>query len=160
LSSGIVYPNSMSLLRVLIGVIFLLGHNQALSLISSDTMSAQILTYLDKNVLSINRGLDDGIVKGDHMKLTNDQGFIARGICLKAVMGKSYWKIYRVVRPELVSKDSLYTLRAMNQSEIPKDLKKFREADFRALVTEEAEEDAIKRQQDFIINYDLPEVVD
>ncbi|MBC77141.1 MAG: hypothetical protein CME64_14110 [Halobacteriovoraceae bacterium] len=150
----------MSLLKVLIVISFLLGHNQALSLISADKMSAQILTYLDKNVLSISRGLEDGIVKGDHMKLTNDYGFIARGICLKAAMGKSYWKIYRVVRPELVSKDSLYTLHAINQSEIPRDLKKFKEVDFRKFIPEESEQEAIKRQQDFIMNYDLPEVVD
>jgi len=131
------------------------------ALITSDEMKTNILKIYDKNVLVLNRGLEDGIFKGDHIKMTNDEGFIARGICLKTSLTLSHWKIYRVVRPELVGMDSTYTLHSMNQSEIPRSLKGYREVDFSGAY-DYSEEDAnkgLKLQQERLANYDLPESI-
>ncbi len=127
---------------------------------SSDQFSTQILKMYNKNILVLNRGLEDGIFKKDHIKLTNQEGFIARGICIKTTLLTSHWKIYRVVRPQLVSMDSLYTLNAINQSEIPADLIKYSKVDFTRYFKDFGDEDVSKEvelQQQRIAHYDLPE---
>ncbi|MCO4754466.1 MAG: hypothetical protein KC478_08280 [Bacteriovoracaceae bacterium] len=163
MSIGIAYPKAMSYLRAIVALTFLLCHFSAFALITSDRMSTQIIKMYDKNVLVLNRGLEDGIFKGDHMKITSDEGFIARGICLKASMLLSHWKIYRVVRPELVSKDSLYTLHSLNQSSIPRDLRSFRKVDFTNFYTDISDADierVVKRQQKRLAQYDLPDSIE
>lgn len=136
--------------------------NNALALVSSDKMTTQILKMYDKNILVLNRGLEDGIFKGDHIKLTSEDGFIARGICLKTSMLLSHWKIYRVVRPQLVSKDTLYTLRSINQSQIPESLEEFQEVDFSSYYNDISDKDRLKgleAQQERLAKYDLPESI-
>lgn len=126
-------------------------------------MPTKILKVYDKNVLVLNRGLEDGVYKGDHIKLTSQDGFIARGICLKTSMLLSHWKVYRVVRPQLVSKDTTYLLHSMNQSEIPDDLENLREVDFSAKYNDISDEDARKglvAQQERLTTYDLPESIE
>ncbi|MBT4791004.1 MAG: hypothetical protein HON90_05495, partial [Halobacteriovoraceae bacterium] len=97
---------------------------------STDRFNTQILKIYNRNILVLNRGLEDGIIKKDHAKLSSADGFIARGICVQATLLTSHWKIYRVVRPELVSKDTIYRLRSINQSEIPTELRKYVMVDF------------------------------
>lgn len=106
-------------------VIILIFSAKVFALESSDIMKTQILKAYGKNILVLNRGLEDAIFKKDHIKITSSEGFIARGICIKANMMTSHWKIYRVVRPELVSKDTLYDMKSINQSELPYDIKKY-----------------------------------
>ena len=97
---------------------------------STDSMKAQIIKVYAKNILVLNRGSEDGIFKTDHIKLSSKEGFIARGICIKQTMMTSHWKIYRVTRPELVSKDTTYTMRSINQSQIPDLYQQFLSVDF------------------------------
>lgn len=140
-------------------LIFLAGLNICYALESSDQLKTQILNIYDKNVLVINRGLEDAISKADHGKFTSDDGFIARGICIKAGLLLSHWKIYRVVRPELVSKDTEYTLRSINQSEIPPSLLKYSKVDFSDYYNDFNDEKRNKQlelQQERIAKYDLP----
>ncbi len=138
-----------------------LACSKAQALITSDQMQTHILKIYDKNVLVLDRGLEDGVFKGDHIKMTNQEGFIARGICLQSSLTLSHWKIYRVIRPELVSMDSTYLLHSINQSEVPKSLKGYREVDFSGAY-DYSEEDAnkgLKLQQERLANYDLPESI-
>lgn len=108
-------------MRVLL--LFILFVNISYALESTDRFETRILKAYPDNILVINRGLEDGIEVGDHGRLTNEDGFIARGICIERGMLSSHWKIYRVVRPELVSKDTTYILTAINQSEMPQNLR-------------------------------------
>lgn len=138
--------------------LFLLSF-KALALESTDVLSTQILKIYSKNILVVNRGLEDAIYKADHAKFTSDDGFIARGICLKADLQTSHWKIYRVVRPQLVSKDTVYKLSSMNQSKIPPSLLKYSKVDFSDYyndVNSKTESKQLTLQQDRIANYDLP----
>lgn len=152
-------------LKILFFIIPLLALNCAFGLVTSDKMPTKILKVYDKNVLVLNRGLEDGIFKGDHIKLTSEEGFIARGICLKASMLLSHWKIYRVVRPQLVSKDATYLLHSMNQSEIPDDLQSFRQVDlseffdFDDKITDQDLLKGLELQQERLAKYDLPESI-
>ncbi len=133
--------------------------SNALALESSDSLRLKILKSYNKNILVLSRGLEDGIIVKDHIKITSEDGFIARGICLKATLLTSHWKIYRVVRPQLVSKDSIYTAYSINQSEIPSDIAALRPVDFTPYLKDYSDEDVLKgleMQQERIAKYDLP----
>lgn len=134
-----------------------------LALESSDVLDTKILKVYDKNILVLDRGLEDAIFKKDHIKITSRNGFIARGICIKASLLTSHWKIYRVVRPELISKDTLYKMRSINQSEMPKEVKVFSNIDFSKYFNNYGDKDIkkeLKLQEKRIAEYDLPEKVE
>lgn len=142
-------------------LVLLLGlYGQSLfALESSDVLDTRILKVYDKNILVLNRGLEDAIFTKDHIKLTSSNGFIARGICIKTSMMTSHWKIYRVTRPQLVSKDTLYKLRSINQSEMPRVVKEFSEVDFSQYFNDYGDKDLkkeLKLQEKRIAKYDLP----
>ena len=144
-----------------LGILLNLSLN-AVALESVDVMDVSILKVYKKNILVLNRGAEDGIFKKDHIKLTSSNGFIARGICLKSTMLTSHWKIYRVVRPELMSMDLTYKLRSINQSGLPKDLKRFARVDFSKSLSDYGDKNRkkqVKLQQERIVKYDLPEGV-
>lgn len=127
---------------------------------STDKLSTQIIKIYDKNILVVNRGLEDAIFKADHGKFTSDDGFIARGICIKATLLTSHWKIYRVVRPQLVSRDTLYTLNSINQSEMPPGLIKFSKVDFTKYYNDISDNTANKElqlQNERVAKFDLPD---
>ena len=129
------------------------------SLESSDILSTQILKIYDKNILVLNRGLEDAIFKADHGKLTSDDGFIARGICIKTTLQTSHWKIYRVVRPQLVSKDTVYKLHSINQSEMPPSLVRFSKVDFSKYyndVNDKTQNKQLELQVKRVARFDLP----
>lgn len=141
-------------------LILLIFSVKTFALESSDIVDTQILKIYNKNILVLNRGLEDAIFKKDHIKITSENGFIARGICIKTSMLTSHWKIYRVVRPQLVSKDTLYKMRSINQSEIPKSLKKYSSVDFTKYFNNFGDKDVnkqLKLQEERIAKYDLPE---
>lgn len=142
--------------------ISLILNQNALALESTDVMNVSILKMYDQNVLVLNRGVEDGIFRKDHIKMTSDDGFIARGICIKTTMLTSHWKIYRVVRPQLVSKDTVYKMRSINQSGIPKDLSRYAKVNFDPYFRDYGDENVLKGlnlQQERIAKYDLPQKI-
>ena len=146
-------------MKIYIYLITVLFSSTIFAIESSDILKVSIIKHYDKNVLVLNRGLEDGIYKADHIKLTNREGYIARAICIKASMLISHWKVYRVVRPELMSYDSVYTLTSMNQSGIPKELQAFQKALFNDDYNDISDKDVnkvIDLQQERIVKFDLP----
>jgi hypothetical protein len=145
--------------------IFALEINDRLSEVS-------VIKHYKGNIVVLNRGLEDAINKFDHIKLTNSNGYIARAICIKASMMLSYWKVYRVVNPELLSYDNTYTLKSMLQSELPPHISEYidsrLEKSYLANVGEDGRNDyfdnkikdedlgkQVKLQQTRIVEYDL-----
>lgn len=129
---------------------------------SSDSMKTQIVKVYDKNILVLNRGSEDGVFKTDHIMLTSPKGFIARGICIKHTMMTSHWKIYRATRPELVSKDTIYKMKSINQSKIPKIYQDFVTVDFSQYMNDIADHNMdkiISLQQKRLIKFDLPKYI-
>ena len=107
-------------------LILLLISANLLALEINDRMAnVSVIKHYKGNVIVLNRGLEDAINKYDHIKLTNTNGYIARAICVKSSMMLSYWKVYRVVNPELLSYDPSYTLNSMLQSELPPHMKRY-----------------------------------
>lgn len=139
--------------------LFCLLSQTLFALESTDVIDVSVIKAYDKNILVLNRGAEDGIFKKDHIMITNKEGFIARGICIKTSMMISHWKIYRVVRPELMTKDVIYQMRSINQSELPPDLTKFAKVDFSKKyndINDETAKKQLKLQQKRIASYDLP----
>ena len=146
-------------MRIIFFLFILLSPINSDALESSDILLVQILKAYDGNVLILNRGKEDAINVNEHIKLTSDDGFIARGICIKSGMKSSHWKIYRVVRPELVSKDTTYTLFPINRSQIPPNYEQFQKIDFSNYYTDWDEskmDKALNLQQQRIATSDLP----
>jgi hypothetical protein len=140
-------------------ILFLFALHAHGLVIQGEKMTSKIVKAYKKNILVISRGLEDGINKGDHIKLTNANGFIARAVSLESKMTSSYVLVYRVTRPELISYDDSYWLRGIPQSEMPEDVWKFaKTVDLSRFIDVKKVKDnrALKRQKERISNYDLP----
>lgn len=87
--------------------------------LNEELPSVRILAVYPNNAVTLNRGLEDGIAVGTHAKLRSSEGFAARGLCVKVGMLTSQWRLYRIVDPELVSKDFTYTLVGLDASQAP-----------------------------------------
>jgi hypothetical protein len=80
----------------------------------------KILRVLEKNIILVNRGMEDGIQVNDHAKFSLEtEGYTSRAICVRAKGDMSYWKLYRIPYAETISLDLTYTLIGMSDREIP-----------------------------------------
>jgi hypothetical protein len=89
--------------------------------------NVRILKTFDSNIILLNKGIEDGLMRNDHIKLINEiEGYASRAICLKSSSDKSYWKIYRVPYAQAFSKDYTYTIVGAGDREIPENIKNLR----------------------------------
>lgn len=149
-------------MRILIfGLTVLLTANLAHALINNDKVyNTKLLKVQDDNIVVLSRGVEDGIEVGDHAKIINERGFIARSICVRAGMITSHWKIYRVVYPEKVSKDDNYTIIAINNSQIPEKYAEYKEDNYPEDYADFTESELLawgERPAETTTSYDLPD---
>lgn len=64
-----------------------------------------------KKTVLVNRGLEDGLVVGDHAKFFLTSGVIARGVVAKASPSRSVWSIYRFVDPNQMLSDRVMSIK-------------------------------------------------
>ena len=69
----------------------------------------------------VNRGLEDGLVVGDHAKFFLTTGVIARGYVVKASPTRTIWSIYRLVNTDKLYKDMAVNLKITNPVEVTND---------------------------------------
>lgn len=120
--------------------------------------NVKIIRVLPDNVVMLNRGLEDGILRNDHAKLLNDtEGYSSRAICLKASTDTSYWKIYRVPNSEAFSMDYVYTISGLADQEIPFPEAKLRDSTHKITDDEQKKLDGPQGPNPFTIRRDLPE---
>lgn len=117
----------------------------------------KIIKVIEKNIILIDRGLEDGILVNDHAKLSQEtEGYSARAICVRAKATLSYWKLYRIPYAETISKDLTYTMVGMADREIPEPM-----ASLRDKTLEFEDPDDIKKvpvgADPFAIKRDMPE---
>tara|TARA_B100000925_G_scaffold291930_1_gene282597 strand:+ start:5452 stop:6540 length:1089 start_codon:yes stop_codon:yes gene_type:complete len=74
-----------------------------------------------KKTLLINRGLEDGLVKGDHAKLFDETGVFARGVIVKVSPTRSVWSLYQLIRPDAIEKSSIANLKISTPVKVTKD---------------------------------------
>lgn len=151
--------NSVTL-SILSLFIFFSSSQQSQALDINDKLIVRILSSNpNHNIIVFNRGREDGIRKKDHMKITNELGFIARGICIKTGLITSHWKMYRIVHPERFSSNVNYALHSMRLSEIAPQYEKYLNDEKFPMLHNYTDEDArkgVKMQQEVIANLDLP----
>jgi len=82
--------------------------------------NVKILRVLPNNIVMLNRGIEDGLIKNDHIKISNEvDGFGSRAICIKISATTSYWRLYRVPNGNAFSLDYTYTIQGIANREIP-----------------------------------------
>lgn len=82
--------------------------------------NVKILKSLSHNVVMIDRGLEDGLERNDHIKFSSEvEGYTSRAICLKSKATTSFWRIYRVPNEKAFSMDYSYTISGLADKEIP-----------------------------------------
>lgn len=64
-----------------------------------------------KKTVLLNRGLEDGIVVGDHAKFFLTTGVIARGVAVKASPTRSIWSVYRIINDEKIFPDKVVNIK-------------------------------------------------
>lgn len=146
-------------MKFLLLLILLFTYSTAFALIGNDGFQARILKVNDDNIFVLDRGIEDGVEPKDHIKITNQLGFIARAICLRTGMITSHWKIYRVINPEKISKDVRYSVRSIKKSQVPEKYANLLEEDFSEEFTDFTESELFawaKKEDDEKLNGDLP----
>jgi hypothetical protein len=74
-----------------------------------------------KKTFLINRGIEDGIVKGDHAKFFLTIGVVARGVVVKVSPTRSVWSLYRLVNADYIRDDQVMRLKITAPVKITKD---------------------------------------
>jgi hypothetical protein len=64
-----------------------------------------------KKTVLLNRGLEDGLVVGDHAKFFLTTGVIARGTVVKASPTRTIWSVYRLVDADKVFPDKVVNIK-------------------------------------------------
>ena len=78
-------------------------------------------TSASKKTILINRGLEDGLAKGDHAKFFVSVGVVARGVAIKVSPTRSVWSVYRLVNKEYLRDEQVLKLKITPAVKITKD---------------------------------------
>lgn len=74
-----------------------------------------------RKTILINRGIEDGLVKGDHAKFFLTIGVVARGVVVKLAPTRSVWSIYRLVNADYLKDGQVMKLKITAPVKITKD---------------------------------------
>lgn len=74
-----------------------------------------------KKTILINRGVEDGLVVGDHARFFVPEGVIARGVIIKLAPTRSVWSIYRLVNPDYIKEEEVLSLKITQPVKISDD---------------------------------------
>ncbi len=78
-------------------------------------------TSRSKKTILINRGLEDGLVIGDHAKFFLTDGVIARGLVVKASPSRSVWSLYRIIRIDDIQEQRVVNLKISTPVKVTED---------------------------------------
>ncbi len=116
----------------------------------------KILKVLDKNIILVDRGIEDGILLNDHAKFSQEnEGYSARAICVRVKSSMSYWKLYRIPYSESISKDFTYIIVGMADQEVPFPQAALRDRELKFTDPDDNKE-AASSTDPFFIKGDLP----
>ena len=99
-------------MRILLLVTFFILPYAASALEVDEKLTIRLLRLSrSKKTVLINRGLEDGLVVGDHAKFFLTSGVIARGVVAKASPSRSVWSVYRFVDPNQMQQDRVMSIK-------------------------------------------------
>ncbi len=103
----------------------LLFSGAASSLELDEKLTTRILSVSStKKTVLLNRGLEDGLVVGDHAKFFLTTGVIARGVVSKASPTRSIWSIYRIINVDAVTVDRVVNIKISSPLKLTDDSSK------------------------------------
>jgi hypothetical protein len=106
---------------LLLPLLILMSFN-ANALEIDDKLTLRVLkTSESKKTILINRGIEDGVQKGDHAKFFLSVGVVARGVSIKVSPTRSVWSLYRLVYPDYIANDQVMNLKATREVKITED---------------------------------------
>lgn len=77
-----------------------------------------------KKTILINRGIEDGLVVGDHAKLFLTTGVVGRALVIKVSPTRSIWSVYRLVNPQFIVSDRVLNLKIASPLKLTEDSSK------------------------------------
>ncbi len=102
--------------------IFLLMGKVAFSLEIDEKLTIRILdASKSRKTILINRGLEDGLVVGDHAKFFLTTGVVGRGVVVKSSPTRSIWTVYRVIEAEAILKNKVLNIKITKGMQITDD---------------------------------------
>ena len=112
----------MKIKKLFFFAIFTLLSAKVWGLEVDEKLTTRILKISEsKKTVLLNRGLEDGLMVGDHAKLFLTSGVIARGIVVKASPTRSVWSIYRIVDRDQMIADKVVDLKITDALKITED---------------------------------------
>ncbi|MFG1492444.1 hypothetical protein [Halobacteriovorax sp. ZH4_bin.1] len=119
------------LLKILTFSLIALFSSSTLALDIDEKLTFRILqTSTSKKTILMNRGLEDGLVIGDHAKFFITTGVFARAVCIKATPSRSVWSIYRIVKPNEIQRDKVANLKISSPVKLTNDRSKSLQATY------------------------------
>jgi hypothetical protein len=101
--------------------LFIISLN-AFSLEIDEKLTLRIVNTSDsKKTILINRGIEDGLAKGDHAKFFVSIGVVARGVAIKVSPTRSVWSVYRIVNKEYLRDEQVLKLKITPAVKVTKD---------------------------------------
>ncbi len=83
------------------------------ALTPEDVLTIRVLNVSkSRKTILINRGIEDGIMEGDHGKFYRTTGVFARGIAVNVSPSRSIWSLYRVVDKAEMGVDAVMNLKS------------------------------------------------
>ncbi|RLA64754.1 MAG: hypothetical protein DRQ88_10480 [Epsilonproteobacteria bacterium] len=108
-------------LLILLALIPLVGF----SLDVDEKLTLRILKISkSKRTILINRGIEDGLVEGDHAKFFDQSGVLARGKLSKISPARSVWSIYRIISEKEFKENKVLNLKITPEMKLTKDKSK------------------------------------
>lgn len=93
-------------------MLFLLSSLQCFALEIDEKLTTRFVKVSrTKKTVLLNRGLEDGLVVGDHAKFFLTTGVIARGVVVKASPTRTIWSIYRIVNDSSIYPDKVVNIK-------------------------------------------------
>jgi len=63
-----------------------------------ESLLSVVLKIYPENIVAFSRGVEDGVKFQDHVKVSNNNVFVSRAVCVKVLPKISFWKIYRTTK--------------------------------------------------------------
>ena len=112
-------------MKTVILILTIILTSQVFGLAIDEKLSVRVLKISDsRKTLLANRGLEDGLVVGDHAKFFLTKGVVARGVVIKASPTRSVWSMYRVINANDLAADRMMNLKISKPIKVSDDQSK------------------------------------
>ena len=109
-------------IKILLLGVLALASLESFALDIDEKLTFRVLSLSStKKTLLMNRGLEDGLVVGDHAKFFLTTGVIARGVVVKASPSRSIWSVYRMVDETQILVDKVLNLKIASPVKVTED---------------------------------------